>query len=122
MRASSLRRNTLLTTTAIAAALGRGCRSNSVKIARTCAGVTAGVFPPQLQSLQLEEPQRHQRQGHMVMPTHPTADFVVIQADLLVALREQLLDPVPRPMHLRHLPPPRRVGVAQRVPGSRLVR
>src|SRR5438270_11282174 len=119
MRDSSLRRSTWLTVSAIAAALGCGCRSSSVKIARTWAGVTAGVFPPQAQPLHLQEPQRYQRQGDVVMPAHPTADLVVVQADLLVALAEQLLDPMPRAMHPGQADARRRVGIAQGVPRPR---
>ena len=46
MRDSSLRRSVRLTNSATWSSPGAGLRNNSVKIARTCAPVTAGVFPP----------------------------------------------------------------------------
>src|SRR6266404_991576 len=116
MRVSSLRRSTWLTTSATRAALGLGSWSNSVKIARTCGTVTAGVFSPQPQPLGLQEPQRQQRQRHVVMPAHPTAHLVVVQPDLALALLEHLLDPVAGRMHPRHLATPRLPRVGQRVP------
>src|SRR3954447_3039946 len=92
MRASSLRRKTRLTDSAISRAVGGRLRSNSVKIARICATVTAGVFPPHPPALQDEEPQRQQRERDVVMPAHPTADLGVRQAHLPLALPEHLLD------------------------------
>ena len=68
MRASSLRRKTRLTTAAISRAVGGRLRSSSVKIARICATVTAGIFPPHPPALQDEEPQGQKRQRHVVMP------------------------------------------------------
>src|SRR5579872_7625737 len=98
MRASSLRRSTALTAAAISTNRGRGRRSNSVKISRTCGTVSAGFFPPQPQPLQLQEPQRQQGERHVVLPPRPTAHLVVVQPHLLVALLEQLLHLVPRPL------------------------
>src|SRR5919201_5135920 len=120
MRASSLRRSTRLTASAIAPGLGGSGRNSSVKIARTWATVTAGVFPPQPQPLTLQEPQGYERQRHLVMPADPTTHLVMVQTDRAIALSEQFLDAVPAPMHLRHVAAPRRVGVAERVPGLRL--
>src|SRR3954447_3519199 len=95
MRASSLRRKTRPTDSAISHAVGGRLRSNSVKIARICATVTAGVFPPHPPTLQDEEPQGQQRQRDVVMPAHPTADLVMSQAHLPLALLQHLLDLVP---------------------------
>src|SRR5438445_236179 len=47
MRASSLRRSTWLTSSAICRALGGGSRSSRANTARICGSVRAGVFPPQ---------------------------------------------------------------------------
>src|SRR6266852_4491813 len=121
MRASSLRRSTSLTTAATRAALGLGSWSSSVKIARTCGTVTAGVFPPQPQPLGLQEPQRQKRQRHVVVPADPTAHLVVAPPDLALALLERLLDPVAAAMHPRHLPTPRLPRVGQGVPRRRLL-
>jgi hypothetical protein len=41
---------------AICAAVGAGFRNKRLKICRNCDTVTAGVFPPDLQPLQAEEP------------------------------------------------------------------
>src|SRR5207245_102216 len=101
MRDSSLRRSTRLTTSAIRSALGAGSRSNSVKTARTWGTVTAAVFPPQPQSLQLQEPQGQQRQRHVVVPAHPTAHLIVRQPHLALALLQPFLDPVPLTMYAR---------------------
>src|SRR5215813_8514483 len=106
MRDSSLRRRTALTVAAIRSAVGAGSRSSSVNTCRTCDAVTAGVFPPEAQPLQLQEPQRQQRQRHVVLPAHPTPDLVMGQPDLLLALFQPLLDAVPRPVHPRQLPAP----------------
>src|SRR5437588_4333823 len=122
MRDSSLRRSTWLTASAIAAASGWGWRSKAVKSARTCAAVTAGVFPPQPQPLQLQEPQGQQRQSHVVLPAHPTAYLILRQADLLLALLQTLLDAVSPAVHLRQLPTPRLPRVGQRIPRLRLRR
>src|SRR3954469_15855928 len=104
MRASSLRRSTSLTFSAIRAALGRGSRSNSVNSARTCGTVTGGFFFPQPPPLQLQEPPRQQRQRHVVLPAHPRPHLVVVQPHLLVPFTEQLLRPRPLPVR----PHPRR--------------
>src|SRR5437764_11447315 len=105
MRASSFRRSTWLTTSAIRSALGRGCRSNSVNTARTCGTVTAGVFSPQPQPLHLQEPQRQQRQRHVVVPAHPTAHLVVPPPHPPPSLPPPLLPPLPRPLRPPPLPP-----------------
>src|SRR5579872_3697875 len=97
MRDSSLRRRTALTTAAIRSASGAGSRSSSVNTCRTWDAVTAGVFPPQTQTLGLQEPQRQQRQGHVVLPAHPTAHLVLGQPHLLLALLQPLRDALPRP-------------------------
>ena len=76
MRASSLRRKTRRTASAISRAVGGCLRSSSVKIARICDTVTAGVFPPHPSALQDEEPQRQQGQRDMVMPATPFKVFV----------------------------------------------
>jgi len=52
------------------AALGLGSRSNSVKIARTCGTVRAGIFPPQPQPLQLQEPQRQRLRVGVIEDGH----------------------------------------------------
>src|ERR1051326_2546579 len=121
MRASSLRRSTWLTTSATRAGLGLGSRSSSVKMVRTCGTVTAGVFPPQAEAFQMQEPQGHQRQGHVVVPADPAAHLVVRQADFALAVLEQLLDVVPRPVGLGQLPAAGVAVVAQGVPGLRLL-
>src|SRR5216683_2843071 len=119
MRASSLRRSTALTSAAICAGLGGGFRNRRVKISRICGTVTAGFFFADPVSLQDHKPQGQQRQRHMVVPPLPTADFVVIQADLAVALLEDLLRLVPLPVGVGYLDQgDLRDGVAQRVPGS----
>ena len=69
-----------------------------MKICRTCDTVIAGVFPPEPPPLQAQEPQRHQRQRHVVMPADPAAHLVMIQPRLAVARLEELLDPVPLPL------------------------
>ena len=107
-----------MTTSAIRSGLGAGDRSSRVKISRTCDTVTAGVFPPDPQPLQDQEPQRQQRQRHVVVPAHPAPHLVLPQPDFPLRRAEHLLDPVPRepdPDQLgqRHL----RAGVAQRVIG-----
>src|SRR6266536_621932 len=97
MRASSLCCSTAVTTLAIRSAL-RGGSSNSAKISRACGIVIAGVFPPQPPPFQFQEPQRQQRQRHVVVPAHPTAHFVVSQAHLPLPPPQQLLDSMPCPM------------------------
>src|SRR3954452_22695947 len=119
MRDSSLRRSTWLTTAAIRAALGAGSRSRSVNTARTCGTVTAGVFPPPPQPLHLQEPQRQQRQRHVVVPAHPAAHLVVPKPYLLLAFFQQPLHPVPLPVYPRQLPALALAGVGQRVPRPR---
>src|SRR5262249_31935536 len=117
MRASSLRRSTRLTASAISRALGGRGRSSSVNSCRTCAAVTGGFFPPHPQPFQRQEPQAQQREGHVVVPAPPRAPLVVVQPPLLVALLEQLLHPVPRPVGSHHPRQRHLLGrVAQRVP------
>src|SRR5262249_54022210 len=103
--------------------LGAGTRSIRVKISLTCDTVTAGVFPPDPPPLAAEEPQRQQRERHVVVPADPAPDLILPQPALALARPEYLLDPVPGepdPDQLleRHLRP----GVAQGVmhPGLRL--
>ncbi len=67
-------------------------------ICRIWGTVTAGVFPPK-PPLQAQEPQRQERQRHVVVPADPTADLVMIQTGLAVAGLEKLLDPVPLALH-----------------------
>ena len=95
MRASSFRRSTRLTCSAISAALGgRGC-SNRLNTSRNCGTVRAGFFPPKLPLLALQEPQGQQRQRHVVVPAHPAAHLVLPQPHLAFAGPEQLLGFVP---------------------------
>src|SRR5947209_12617412 len=103
MRASSLRRNTRLTSAAIWAAvggLGWSRRANSV---RSCGTVRAGIFFSQPAFLRLQEPQSQEREGHVVMPTHPRAHLVLPQSHLALAGPIQFLRPVPPAVHLGHL-------------------
>src|SRR5262249_55131210 len=81
------------------------------------ATVSAGFFFAQPQPLQDQEPQGQQRQRHVVVPAVPAAHLVVAQADLPLALLQELLDPVPLPVGVHHLRQ-RHLGrrVAQRVP------
>src|SRR5258708_14972366 len=95
MRASSLRRNTRLTASAISRAVGGRLRSNSVKIARICDTVIAGVFPPHPPAFQDEAPQRQQRQRDVVMPAYPTPDLIVGHSHLSLALLQHLRVLVP---------------------------
>ena len=90
-------------------------------ISRICGAVAAGVFPPDPPSFQAEEPQRHQRQGHMMMPANPASHLVVGQADLSLGRLEHLLDPVAFPLGADGLGQ-RNVGtgVGQGVIGPRL--
>src|SRR5919197_396610 len=121
MRASSLRRSTRLTSAAICPGPGGGRLSSWLNTWRTWAGVTAGVFPPQPPPLPRQEPQRQQRQRHVVVPAHPRTHLVLPQADLALALPEHLLHPVPLAVYphqrgQRLLPD----GVAHAVPRPRL--
>ena len=52
----------------------------------------AGVFFSHALAFQHQEPQRHERQGHVVMPAHPTPDFIVVQAHFAVAQFEHFFD------------------------------
>jgi len=74
-----------------------------VKICRVCETVTAGVFPPDSPSFQAQKPQRHESQGHVVMPTDPTANFVMIQPSFAIASLEQLFDAMPLPLGTNHV-------------------
>src|ERR1035438_8280350 len=121
MRASSLRRSTRLTSSAIRAALaGSGCnsRANTSRISGT---VRAGIFPPEPILLQNQEPQRQQRKRHVVMPTHPTPHLVVTQAYLALARLENLFDSVPVTVGLDHSGQRHVAGVRQRVPDLRFL-
>ena len=51
-------------------------------------------------SFQHQEPDRPQGQCEVMMPTDPTADFVMIQPHLTVAELEQPFDPMPVVMGL----------------------
>src|SRR5215472_116125 len=78
--------------------------------------VMAGFFSPHSPSFQTQEPQRHQSQGHVVVPTNPASDFVMIQPSVTVASLEKLFDAVALPLDLdqfrqRHLWP----GLAQSI-------
>src|ERR1700756_3261593 len=90
MRASSLRRSTRLISSVICFGRGGGFRSRRVKISRVCATVRAGFFFPQPPPLQDQEPQRQQGERHVVVPALPTADLVMVQANLPLALLQQL--------------------------------
>src|SRR3954451_20419703 len=102
MRDSSLRRNTRETSVAMALNVGAGTRSNRVNTCRICETVMAGVFPPDSPSFQAQEPQRHQSQGHVVVPADPTADLVMIQPGFAVAGLEELFDAMPLPLGTHH--------------------
>ena len=64
-------------------------------ITRICDTVTLGVFPPDSPSFQAQKPQRHQAKRDVVMPTHPTPNLVLRQADFAFSFLQDLLDPVP---------------------------
>src|SRR5262249_35110194 len=117
MRASSLRRSTRLTSAAICPGLGGGCRSSRLNTSRSCATVNAGLFFPQPPPLDRQEPQRQQRQRHVVVPAHPAAHLVLTQTPLPLALLQDLLRPVPLTVG-PHQPVPGLVpqGIAQGVP------
>src|SRR3984885_4503342 len=83
--------------------VGAGFRSNREKICRVCETVTAGVFPPDSPSFQAQKPQRHESQGHVVMPTDPTANFIMIQPSFAIASLEQLFDAMPLPLGTNHV-------------------
>src|SRR5438067_1392473 len=117
MRDSSLRRSVALTCSAISRALGGRFPSSAVQIARTCDTVIGRFFFPQPQPLQLQKPQRQQCECHVVPPPHPRAHLVVVQAHLLVALLQHLLDAVMLPTRRYHLGQTHLLGgVTQRVP------
>src|SRR5438445_10340464 len=61
------------------------------------------VLPPQTPLLQHQEPQRQHHQRHVMMPTAPAPDLVVIQAQLLLAAQEAILDGPAVMTCLRHL-------------------
>src|SRR5438132_10397459 len=121
MRDSSLRRSTSLTWSAICSGSGGGLRSRLLKTCRTCWGVRAGVFFSQPASIQRQEPQGQQRQGHVVVPADPAAHLVVAQADLALAFLQNFLHAVALAVDPRQggppLPP---TGVADGVPRLRL--
>src|SRR5438270_990175 len=106
MRASSLRRNTWLTALAICPGLGGGCCSNRLNTSCNCATVNAGVFFPQLPPFQRQEPQRQQRQRHVVVPADPAPHLVVAQPDLPLPFLQDFLHPVPLTMYPCHDHPP----------------
>src|SRR5260370_17163850 len=106
MRASSLRRSTRLTSSAICSGLGGGVRNSRLNTCRSCATVNAGVFFSQPPPLQRQEPQGQQRQRHVVVPAHPTPHLVVRQADLPLGLPDPLLPPAAPGLPARHHPPP----------------
>ncbi len=70
-----------------------------MKICQACDAVIAGVSPPDPPTLQAQEPQRQERQRHVVVPADPAPDLVVIQPGFAVARLEELLDPVPLSLH-----------------------
>src|SRR5713226_4623666 len=92
MRDSSLRWSTLLISSAICSGSGAGLRSSRAKITRVCAAVMACVFFPRPLLFHFQKPQRQDRQRHVVVPPHPTANFVVIQTNLAVAVLEEFLN------------------------------
>src|SRR6266404_2293188 len=100
MRASSFRRSTMLTSSAIRAALGGFGKSKRAKTSRICGTVKAGVFPPEPVSLQLQEPQSQHGQRHVMVPTDPRAHFIMIQPGLPFARAEQFLGSMPPAMGL----------------------
>src|SRR5262245_5135805 len=95
MRASSLRRRTRLTWAAMTELGGGFGSKRREKISRSCGTVKAGIFSPQPAFLQFQEPQGQQRQGHVVMPAHPTAHLIMAQSHIPFAGRKQLLGSVP---------------------------
>src|SRR5258708_35065828 len=102
MRASSFRRSTRLTSSAISAALGGRACSNRLNTSRNCGTVSAGIFPPEPPLLQVQEPQGQQRQRPVVVPAHPAPHLVLPQTHLAFAGAEQLLGPMPPAVDLRH--------------------
>src|SRR6266702_183502 len=122
MRASSVRRSTRLTSFAIWLALGGSGRSRQAMICRSCGTVTAGFFPPQPVFLLDQEPQSQQRQGHVVVPAHPTPQFVMVQPYLAFACLQQFFDVMTPTVDAHHLFQGRRDRrVRKRVPGLRLL-
>src|SRR5579872_4086125 len=103
MRDSSFRRSTRLTCSAISAALGGRVCNSRLNTSRNCGTVSAGIFPPQLPLLPVQEPQRQQRQRHVVVPAHPTPYLVLPQPHFPFAGAEQLLGPMPPAVGLHHL-------------------
>ena len=116
MRVSSLRCSTVVMVAAMVCAVGAGCCSRRLNSSRTWGTVIAGVFFPHTPSLQHQEPDRQQRQRDVMMPTHPTAGFVMIQPDFAVAELKQFFDPMPVIVGLDQLfDGDMRPGVAQTV-------
>src|SRR5262249_42219776 len=78
------------------------CRSGCLGISgakMTCSSLrTSGnvkpvaVFSPQPPRLQDQEPHRQHDQGHVVVEAAPAADLIVVQAHLLLAAQEAVLD------------------------------
>src|SRR5215467_3747057 len=52
----------------------------------------SSAFSPQPPCLQDQEPHRQHHQGHVVVEAAPAADLIVVQAQLLLAARETVLD------------------------------
>src|SRR2546425_3044120 len=92
MRASSVRRRTAVMSAAISLGDGGGCCNSFVKICRTWGIVMAGVFFPNTAFLQRQEPQGQERQRHVMVPTQPTARFIVSKADLPFRFLEVFFD------------------------------
>src|SRR6266487_5614781 len=63
---------------------------------RTWGTVSAGDFFPQLAPQPDQEVMRQQAQGQVVVPADPAADFVVVHAQLALALQDGRFD---RPAH-----------------------
>ena len=87
----------------MAAGFGGGFRNNRVNTCLICETVMAGVFPPHSPSFQAQEPQRQESQGHVVMPTDPTADLIMIEPGLAVTGLEHLFDAMPLTPGTDHL-------------------
>src|SRR5262245_10463818 len=64
----------------------------------------SAAFPPQPPRLQDQEPHRQHHQGHVVVEAPPAADLVVVQAHLLLAPQEAVLDRPAVMPRLRQLP------------------
>src|SRR4051794_31973746 len=95
MRASSLRRSTRLTSSAICSGPGAGRPRRRVNTWRSWLAVTTVFSPPDPDPLQAQEPQSKQRQRRVVVPAVPPPDLILGQPHLPLALLQRLLRAVP---------------------------